>query len=82
MDKRELFDRISVDPLVAGGKPCVRDTRIYVATLLDGLAEGLTPEQLIDHYPQHYANALADIRYRLFLEKAQHRLTLLEYCPN
>lgn len=37
---------------------------------------------MIDHYPQHYANALADIRYRLFLEKAQHRLTLLEYCPN
>lgn len=52
MDRRELLDRIRVDPLVAGGKPCVRGTRIYVATLLDGLAEGLTPDQLIDHYPQ------------------------------
>ncbi len=37
---------------------------------------------MIDHYPQHYANALADIRYRLFLEKARHRQTLLSYCPN
>jgi uncharacterized protein (DUF433 family) len=52
MDKQELLKRVSVDPNVAGGKPCIRGTRIYVATILDGMAEGLTPEQVIDHYPQ------------------------------
>jgi uncharacterized protein (DUF433 family) len=52
MNKTELLQRISVDPDVAGGKPCIRGTRIYVAILLDGLAEGLTIEQLVEHYPQ------------------------------
>ena len=47
-----LIDRISVDPAVCAGKPCVKGTRIYIAIILDGLAEGLTPEQVIDHYPQ------------------------------
>ena len=52
MNKSELLQRISVDPGVAGGKPCVRGTRIYIAIILDALAEGLTPEQVLDHYPQ------------------------------
>ena len=47
-----LLSRVSVDPKVCGGKPCIRGTRIYIAIILDGLAEGLTPEQLLDHYPQ------------------------------
>ena len=46
-----LLSRISVDPEVCGGKPCIRGTRIYIAIILDGLAEGLTPEQVMDHYP-------------------------------
>ena len=52
MNKTELLQRISVDPGVAGGKPCVRGTRIYIAIILDALAEGLPPEQVVDHYPQ------------------------------
>lgn len=45
-------NRITVDPGVCGGRPCIRDTRIEIAIILDGLAEGLTIEDLIDHYPQ------------------------------
>jgi len=52
MNREELLERISVDPSVCGGKPCILGTRIDVAIILDGLAEGLTPEQIIDHYPQ------------------------------
>lgn len=52
IDKFALLKRISVDDAVAGGKPVIKGTRIYVATILDGLAEGLTEEQIIDHYPQ------------------------------
>ncbi len=53
MTHEELLNRVSVDPNVCGGKPCVRGTRVYIAIILDALAEGLTPEQIIDdHYPQ------------------------------
>lgn len=51
-NKEELLKRISVDPNICGGKACIRGTRIFVAIILDGLAEGLTPEQIIEHYPQ------------------------------
>jgi uncharacterized protein (DUF433 family) len=48
----ELLSRVSVDAKVCGGKLCIRGTRIYIAIILDGLAEGLTPEEILDHYPQ------------------------------
>ena len=38
----DLLARISIDPQVCGGNPCIKGTRVYVATILDGLAEGLT----------------------------------------
>jgi uncharacterized protein (DUF433 family) len=44
--------RVTADSNVCGGKPCVKGTRIPIAVILDGLAEGLTPHQIIDHYPQ------------------------------
>ncbi|MGD0010458.1 MAG: DUF433 domain-containing protein [Terriglobia bacterium] len=52
MIQQELASRVVVDPKVCGGQACIRGTRIYIAVVLDGLAEGLTPEEIIDHYPQ------------------------------
>ena len=51
MNRKELLGHVAVDPQVAGGKPCIRGTRIHIAIVLDALAEGLTPEQIADHYP-------------------------------
>lgn len=51
MTHEELLKRVTVDTAVCTGKPCIRGTRIYIAVILDALAEGLTPEQIIDHYP-------------------------------
>jgi uncharacterized protein (DUF433 family) len=48
-DHEELLGRAAVAPNVCGGKPCIRGTRIPIAIILDGLAEGLTPEEIIDH---------------------------------
>lgn len=62
MEREELLSRITVNPEVCSGKPCIRGTRIYIAVILDGLAEGLTPEQLVEHYPQL---TLEDIRAAL-----------------
>ena len=52
MSYEEMLDRVSIDPNICGGKPCVRGTRIYIAIILDSLAEGLNPEQIIKQYPQ------------------------------
>jgi len=62
MTHEELLSRVSVDPNICAGKPCIRGTRIYISIILDGLAEGLTPEEIIDHFPQL---TLGDIRAAL-----------------
>jgi len=44
-------DRIVVDPKICHGKPCIKGTRIMVSVILDNLAEGLTPEEIVEEYP-------------------------------
>jgi uncharacterized protein (DUF433 family) len=45
--------RISVDPNIHFGKPCIRDTRITVRNVLELLDAGLTFEQIMaDYYPE------------------------------
>ena len=47
-----LLKRITIDPNVCFGKPCIRGTRIWVSLLLDFLANGMTAEEIINEYPQ------------------------------
>lgn len=47
-----LLKRISIDPNVCFGKPCIRGTRIWVSLILDFLANGTTIEELLEEYPQ------------------------------
>jgi uncharacterized protein (DUF433 family) len=59
-----LLDRISIDPAVCGGKPCVRGTRIWVSLILDLLASGMTEAELIADYPGlKHEDVLAAIAY-------------------
>ncbi len=44
-------DRITVDPKQCGGRPCVRGMRIRVSDVLDLLANGLSPDQIVDELP-------------------------------
>ncbi|TEU10138.1 MAG: DUF433 domain-containing protein [Anaerolineales bacterium] len=46
-----LLDRISVNPDICHGKPCIQGTRIMVTVILDNLAEGLSPEEIVAEYP-------------------------------
>ncbi len=46
-----LLSRISVDPNICFGKPCVRGTRIWVSLLLDFLASGASIEEILADYP-------------------------------
>lgn len=45
-------DRIAMNPAVMMGKPVIAGTRITVELLLRRLAEGATPAQLLEMYPQ------------------------------
>ncbi len=47
----EFAHRITVDPEQCGGRPCVRGMRIRVSDVLDLLANGLTPEQVLEELP-------------------------------
>ena len=47
-----LLERISIDPNVCFGKPCIQGTRIWVSLILDFLASGVTMEELLAEYPQ------------------------------
>ncbi len=42
---------ITVDPSICHGKACIKGTRIMVSVVLDNLAAGLTPEEIIHSYP-------------------------------
>ncbi len=47
-----LLERISVEPNVCSGKPCIRGTRIWVSLILDFLANGMTVAEILAEYPQ------------------------------
>ncbi len=44
-------DYITVDPSICHGKACIRGTRIMVSVVLDNLAAGLKPEEIVSSYP-------------------------------
>ncbi len=46
-----LLKRISIDPNVCFGKPCIRGTRIWVSLILDFLANGMTVDEILEEYP-------------------------------
>ena len=45
------FDRISINPKVMMGKPCIKDTRITVELILEKLAQGADYNYLLNGYP-------------------------------
>lgn len=52
MTHEELLQRISIDPAICGGKPCIRGHRIWVSLILDFLASGMSVEDILAEYPQ------------------------------
>lgn len=51
MNRQDVLERISIDPNVCFGKPCIRGHRIWVSLILDFLASGWTIAEIIDDYP-------------------------------
>ena len=75
-----MFDRITFDPKIMGGRACIRGMRITVALILNLVANGMTVEQIIREYPDlepedirqalAYASALANDEVHLFTTPA------------
>ncbi|MBC8070285.1 MAG: DUF433 domain-containing protein [Deltaproteobacteria bacterium] len=64
MTREQLLGRISIDPNVCFGKPCIRGHRIWVSLVLDRLASGTTAVELVADYPGiEEADVLACIAY-------------------
>lgn len=47
----KIQERITLDPNVMGGKPCIRGFRLTVGTVLGLLAAGRSEEEILDAYP-------------------------------
>lgn len=45
------LQRITFNPEICGGRPCVRGTRVRVTDILDLLAAGASREEILDDYP-------------------------------
>jgi uncharacterized protein (DUF433 family) len=45
------MDRITIDPAVMGGVPCLRGLRIPVATVVNMVAGGMSAQQIVDELP-------------------------------
>lgn len=69
-------DYITVDPAICHGKACVTGTRIMVSVVLDNLAAGLPPEDIVHSYPSlSHAAIQATIAYAA--ELARERVVAL-----
>ena len=68
-------DRIAVDPQICHGKACIKGTRIPVSVILDNLAAGVSPHEILGSYPTltaedlHAALAYVQARQVLFPSK-------------
>jgi len=44
-------ERISIDPNICHGKPCIKGTRIWVSLIVDNLASGSSEDEILEAYP-------------------------------
>lgn len=64
MTREQLLSRISINPQICFGKPCIRGHRIWVSLVLDMLAGGMSTAEILNDYPGlEEADILACIAY-------------------
>lgn len=58
------FERITIDPAVMGGLPCIRGLRMPVATVVGMVADGMSVDEILTDFPDHEAEDIAEaLRY-------------------
>jgi uncharacterized protein (DUF433 family) len=48
---KDWRERITIDPNICHGKPCIKGTRIWVSLIVDNLADGVTEAEILEAYP-------------------------------
>jgi uncharacterized protein (DUF433 family) len=75
-----MFDRITFDPAVMGGRACIRGMRMTVSLVVNVVANGMSTEDIVREYPEletedirqalQYASALANEEIGFFQSPA------------
>ena len=63
MHGENLLERISIDPSICFGKPCIKGHRIWVSLILDFLATGSSIQEVMDDYGLDELDVRACIAY-------------------
>ena len=78
MTREELLSRISIDPNVCFGKPCIRGRRIWVSLVLDFLAAGMSVPEVMEEYELAEEDVLACIAYGAEMARKGHERARLK----
>jgi uncharacterized protein (DUF433 family) len=71
---KDMFDRITFDPKIMGGRACIRGMRIPVSIILGQIAHGATFEEILDGYPDLEKEDIQQtIEYAAWLAQEQGR---------
>lgn len=66
------FPRITFDPQVMGGRACIRGLRVTVSLVLNLVADGMEPEEILDAYPYLERDDIQEcLRYAAWLATEQ-----------
>ena len=69
-----MFERITFDPKMMGGRACIRGMRITVSLVLSLVANGMTTEEILEAYPYLEAEDIkACLQYAVFLASEEVR---------
>jgi uncharacterized protein (DUF433 family) len=81
MTREELLNRISINPQVCFGKPCIKGRRIWVSLVLDFLASGMSIEQVMKEYDLEREDVLACIAYGAEMSRERYIDISVEAAP-
>jgi uncharacterized protein (DUF433 family) len=81
MTREDLLKRISINPRVCFGKPCVKGRRIWVSLVLDFLASGMSQEDVMKEYDLERDDVLACIAYGAEMSRERYVDIPLETVP-
>ena len=69
---RDMFDRITFDPQIMGGRACIRGMRIPVSVIVGQIAYGATIEEILEGYPDlEREDIRAALEYAAWLTKEE-----------
>lgn len=67
-----MFDRITFDPQIMGGRACIRGMRITVSLVVNMVANGMTTEAILRDYPDLEAEDIQQaLQYAAFLTREE-----------